>query len=429
MAGAAKPKIDAETQFLDMIYRLKKSHEGFCAVFFRLSIIKPSLRTETRIGQIVSMFNALTVQMRPFFMADGDAFLIAQDLPKRDSDILAKKVRALFKQDMKSDSEDFIVRYELDKSYDDVLKLAQEKEEDLRNRRREKAKKVATVPIEPKHLDAVLKNIRHLNVFKVIRRQEAIEITKTGAFESLFFEYINSIFDLKQAVAPTVDMLSNRWLFQYLTETLDRRMLAVSNGILEHTPKGISLNLNISSIFSDEFKTFVKSKPETLTVYAEVQLMDIIQNTDNYFKALEKLHRAGCKLCIDGVPPISLEFLDIARFNADYLKLIWSPSLVSYQGKKGISELVADIGPEKFILSRAEGEESIEWGLKQGITRFQGYFIDSLSGAATRRHCLNRNMCTLAQCISRKGCIAGPVWSQCMAKELLDSPMEKNLTR
>lgn len=427
MAVAAKPKIDTETQFLDMVYRLKKSHQGFSAVFFRLSTIKAAFRTSARLGEMTTFFDMLKIQMRSFFLSDGDVFLIAQGMDDKTADVLVQKVRSLFKQDMKSDAADFIIKYNLEDSYDEILKIAQQKEENLRNRRKEKAKNTATVPVEPKHLDAILKNIRRLNVLKVIRRQEAISISKNGEFQSLFFEYINSIFDLKQAVAPTVDMLSNRWLFQYLTETLDRRMLSVSNGIVAHTPKGISLNLNISTIFSKEFATFIQNKPEDLNVFVEVQLMDIIQNTDNYFKALRNLRSMGCVMIIDGLYPISLEFLDIRQFKADYLKLIWSPAIVSYSGKKSMSELIEELGAEKFILSRAEGEESIHWGLTQGITKFQGYFIDSLSGAATRRKCLKRNMCTLAQCLSRKACIAGPVWSQCMEKERLDAPMEKNL--
>lgn len=432
MASAPQSKVDSETQFLDMLYRVKKSPAGFYALYLKISEIKPMYRTASQMREVQQLLSLLKVQQRTFYLFDGDVCIISQGLPEDQAEKIISEIKYLFRHDqlfLKNDNASFATVYDLSAQYDDVLKLAQQKEESLREMRRKKAQNTATVPIEPSHLNDILKNIERLNVLKVIRRQEAVEILPDGRFASVFYEYINSIADLKQAIAPTVDMLSNRWLFQHLSETLDRRMLSVSSGLTAHTPKGISLNLNISTVFTREFEDFLNLLPDGLDVFVEVQLMDIIQNTPNYFKALERLHEAGCRLCIDGVYPISLEFLDFNLFGADFVKLIWSPALPSYKGKKTIEELVGETGADKIILSRVEGEDAVKWALPRNIRRFQGYFIDSLSGAAARRKCPHRNLCTMSQCISRKACIAGPVWSQCQEKEVLDASFEKNLSR
>lgn len=431
MANAPQSKLDVETQFLDMLYRVSKSPAGFYALYFKISEIKPMNRAPAQMRQVRQLISLLKVQQRAFFLFDGDVCVISQGLPADQAEKLISEVRHLFRHDQLflKNEDGFATVYDLSAQYDDVLKLAQQKEESLRDVRRKKAQNTATVPIEPSHLNAILKNIERLNVLKVIRRQEAVEVTPNGRFASLFYEYINSIADLKQEIAPTVDMLSNRWLFQHLSETLDRRMLSVSAGLTAHTPKGISLNLNISTVFTREFEDFLNLLPEGLSVYVEVQLMDIIQNTPNYFKALERLHEAGCRLCIDGVYPISLEFLDFNLFGADFVKLIWSKNLPAYKGRKTIQNLIGEAGADKIILSRVEDEEALKWALPLNVRRFQGYFIDSLSGAAARRKCPYRNLCTLSQCVSRKACIAGPVWAQCQAKEVLDASFEKNLSR
>ena len=432
MAAVSQSKIDPENQFLDMLYRVKKSPNGFFAVYFKISDVKPIYRTAAQLREIQQISVLLKTQLRLFFLSCGDVCLICQNPNREQLADFIEKVKYLFRQDtvfLKNKAADFAVTYDLTADFESVLKIAQQKEEELLKSRKEKARNIATVPIEPSHLNEILKNIRRLNVLKVIRRQEAVEISKNGGFVSLFYEYINSIADLKEAIAPAVDMLSNRWLFQHLSETLDRRMLSVSAGLTAHTPKGVSLNLNISTVFTPEFDDFLNLLPDNLNVYVEVQLMDIIQNARNFLKAREKLQSAGYKLCIDGVYPISLEFLDFNLLAADFIKLIWSPAVVSYKGKKTIEELIKDVGAEKIILSRVENEDAVKWAGKLGIRRFQGYFIDSFSGAACRRKCPHRDLCTLTQCITRKACIAGPVWSQCQEKAVLDSSVESNLAR
>lgn len=228
--------------------------------------------------------------------------------------------------------------------------------------------------------------------------------------------------DLKKAIAPDVNVLSNRWLFQHLSETLDKRMLGIFKELFAHTPKNISLNLNISTIFTPAFEQFLAEMPENMSIIVEVQLMDIIQNTQNYLVARDLLHEAGHQILIDGLHPISFEFMDMNILDSDLMKLNWTPAL----NKETESDRLREIDPERIILMRCEDEDSLRWGLMHNIRRFQGYFIDALTAAKIRKSCPQRKNCTQAQCVSRKAGIAGAQKAGCLMPERLDMPIEYN---
>ncbi len=422
----------AEQQLLDMLYRIESMKDEAAAVRIQLSALKPPNRAPNRIRMTMTFLEELVTKSRSrvFLLSDTDIFIIGRNIPGPLLEKAAQKIRSLFQSDPFFSSEqagDFIRIHPLKNEYETVLNIAREKEEAYRNDKKQKETKQPLIPIAPEHLDTILRNIEGFNILKVIRRQEATQITRSGRYYSLFHEYFTSMADLKAAIAPDVDVLSNRWLFQHLSETLDKRMLSVDQDLFSHTPRNISLNLNISTIFTPAFETFLNRLPEAASVVVEVQLMDIIQNTKNFMIAKDLLRGSGHRLLIDGLHPISLEFLDIDLLDPDFLKLNWSPSVPEYNGRTPLPQMIRDINPERIILMRCEDENAIKWGLSQGITRFQGYFIDALSGAGTRRKCKKSDACTMAQCIARKACIAGPLRRECLCPEALDEPIEANL--
>src|SRR3546814_13670832 len=63
-----------------------------------------------------------------------------------------------------------------------------------------------------------------------------------------------SIGDLESRVLPDVSMTADPWLFKYLTQTLDKRMMAQVTRDSQHGARGFSLNLNVEPILSPEFQ-------------------------------------------------------------------------------------------------------------------------------------------------------------------------------
>ncbi len=425
-------KQNGEQQLLDMLYRIEGMRSDAQVVHFKLSALKPANRTAKQMHVMMSMLEELLTRSRSrlFLLSDGDLFVVGRNIPHPVLQKTISSIRQLYQADpvvSMSPEINFCEVYDLGYEFDSVVKLAQRKNDIAKSSRKRKEQHQDLVPLAPEHLDAILRNIQGFNILKVIRRQEAIQITRSGKYCSLFQEYFTSMADLKAAIAPDVDVLSNRWLFQHLSETLDKRMLSIHKDLLAHTPGGISLNLNISTIFTKPFEEFLNNMPESKFVVVEVQLMDIIQNTRNFIMAKDLLHEAGHKILIDGLHPISFRFLDLNLLNPDLVKLNWSPAILENTGNPPLEETIKEIDSQKIILMRCEDEESIKWGLTNGISRFQGYFIDALSGAGIKRKCKRGGVCSLQECISRKSCIAGPVRSQCLYQDSLDSPIEENL--
>ena len=421
----AKPIPAAEQELIDKLKRIEYVKSKATALIFRLSVLNPANRSANQVRMTLNAVNNMVVKTQAalFALSNNDIVIIGLNLTPTHVNSTLASVRNIFKSDSfaAAHPNDFARAYPLGYDFDTVMKYAKQREEDFY--KTQQAKKTE-IPLAPEHLDAILRNIQGFNILKIIRRQEAIQITPQGKLSSLFLEYFTSMMDLKKAIAPDVNVLSNRWLFQHLSETLDKRMLGISKDLFVHTPKNLSLNLNISTIFTPAFEHFLAEMPEDKSIIVEVQLMDIIQNTHNYTVARDLLHEAGHQILIDGLHPISFEFMDMNILDPDLMKLNWSPALIKEDESTKLSERLKEIDPNRLILMRCEDEAALAWALMHKITRFQGYFIDALTAAKIRKSCPNRKNCTQAQCSSRKAGISGSIRTGCLIPDNLDLPIE-----
>ena len=70
------------------------------------------------------------------------------------------------------------------------------------------------------------------------------------------------------------------------------------------------------------------------------------------------------------------------------MKIGWSPDLqggLSDDMEMDLRDMVDHAGKDSVILARVDCEESVEWGLGVGISRFQGHFIDKLVDAMSAK--------------------------------------------
>lgn len=419
--GAVKTTMAAEHQLLDMLKRIEGMRSGSVALHIKISALSPTNRTQNQVQMVSGLLNEVLAhsQVSLFVLTSKDIIVVGRAIPSHVLETAMQTVRRVFQSDSASNS--FMQVYHLDRDFKTVMDIAKKQLENLQKTEKEGAQ---NIPLAPEHLDAILRNIKGFNILKIIRRQEAIRITPDGSISSLFQKYFTSMADLKKAIAPDVDVLSNRWLFQHLSETLDQRMIGICKELFAHTSRGLSLNLNISTIFTPLFENFLTEIPKMNPFIVEVQLMDIIQNARNYQAAKEYLHEAGHKILIDGLHPISFEFMDMALLDSDLLKMNWTPALTTPETSERLMQFLKEINPEKLILMRAEDEDALRWGLNNGITRFQGYYIDAVCGAKIRNSCPHKKGCTSEECVARKNSITGTLRTGCLAQERLDMPVE-----
>ncbi len=422
---------EAESAFLNMLNRLNGSRQNVVVLYLKLSALSPANKTPQKIKQVAERIKeeaARLGQAAVFILSNQDVAAIIRNILPETLDDLTRQVRQFFHGDraLYDSSIDLIRRYYLEQDYAAIKSLAEQREADVR-RREKTAPTAKVVSLAPEHLDAILRNIQGFNILRLIRRQEAVHLGMNGEFTGLFLEYFTSMADLKKAIAPDVDVLSNRWLFQYLSETLDERMLGISQDLFDHTTKKISLNLNISTLFTPMFEDFLDTMPENLKMVVEVRLMDVIQNPEHFKTARDLLHETGNEILIDGLTPIAFDFVDFNLFEPDFLKLNWPFNGLSGDDEAALEKMAKSFDAGKVILMRVEDEESLKWGLSHGITKFQGYFIDSLSAAVCRNGCRFHEDCSLTQCVACKARIAGAVRAKCRNPLRIDRSFEDNL--
>ena len=111
--------------------------------------------------------------------------------------------------------------------------------------------------LTPSMLAKVQKTLAMADFSSLIRRQSVCAVIGKSPPQMIFDEVFVSIADLRDMLLPDVDLTANPWLFLHLTETLDKRVLAsVSQHDDGSLNSNFSMNLNVSTILSDEFLTF-----------------------------------------------------------------------------------------------------------------------------------------------------------------------------
>ena len=242
---------------------------------------------------------------------------------------------------------------------------------------------VGDLALDPFSLAKVNDALNRTRIEDMIQQQPAVIIGGDGTERILFQENYLSIAELQRRIAPGYNLISNQWLFQHLTQTVDRRVLATLGrddyGTLS---EAISINLNISTVLSKHFQRFDEVVAEfTGNVVIELQQIDIFSDLDNYFYARNWLKDRGYRVLLDGLNPKSLYYFDPGLLEADYYKVGWGLQFTETESQEehdNIGEAINKIGADRFIVARAESEESVRWALTFGIRRFQGYFIDEL---------------------------------------------------
>ncbi|HUN47599.1 MAG TPA: hypothetical protein VMU85_13805 [Stellaceae bacterium] len=389
---------NAERLLLDYVERLARHAEGRRAVVIHLSRLRPGNRLSHHIRIAVNTFEALVKQFdgQIFLLANADIVFVCKSATIAALDDAVMRVRYLFSEDpLASGAEDepggFATWFDLTYQYDGFLALARGLvEEDLRRRKRHEAiaasgERVAEKPpLAPKLLGELVNAIAQADLSNMLRRQVVCLLEPGGPPRSLFHETYISIADLAVAVMPRYDLAADRWLFRYLTQTLDRRMLAMlRRGQERITASPFSLNLNVATLLSTEFLDFdagLKSGARG-SIVVELDKTDIYSDIGAYLFARDFARERGYRICLDGATDLTLPFIDRERLGLDLVKVFWSPDMADAAHAaraQAFRENVERVGRTRVILARCDSEAAVRFGLTLGISSFQGRFLDRL---------------------------------------------------
>ena len=379
-----------ENLLCDTLDRMRRNPEGRKVVHIFLSRLMPRNRTPVKSKIVSRMFGNLEggMHIQMFPMINQDLVITVNAGAQRDVNAICNRLRGLFDDDPATFTEDqdgndrFVTWYDLEVDSAQALSMAQNLREDANKRLRQPPTKPPAPAMSPIQLDQIQKELATTNIIPFVRDQVAMRVNPGDADAQIeFYEFYMSVGDLQRTIAPGIDVFGDRWLFQDLSRTMDLRMLeTVVRAPHARESEVISLNLNLETISTPAFRTFLERIPENQRVIVEVQAIDVLSAVREYYDVQDVVSAMGHALLIDGLSTIMLQMLDVRLMKPDYAKLIWSPELVDQihsDSNKSAEELIEVVGGGQTVLSRCDSQDAMAWGLKAGIRIFQGYFLDS----------------------------------------------------
>lgn len=236
--------------------------------------------------------------------------------------------------------------------------------------------------LTPSLLGKIQKALSMTDFASLIRRQSVCAIIGKSSPQVLFDEAYVAISELRDMLLPDLDMTANPWLFLALAGTLDKRVLEyVSQHDDGALTNNFSLNLNVSTILSDEFLAFDDSLNTSMrsTIVLELQLVDIFSDIKAYMLAKTFAQYRGYKICIDGITVDKLKYINRQNLGADLIKIIWHPSFMDVINEdKHFMDYVNRAERAKMILCRVDDPAAVEVGNSLGINMYQGFYIQRL---------------------------------------------------
>lgn len=422
----AKSANSGEKYLLDALDRVARNPVDYSVLYVNISKLKPKNRHPEFVKIFARMFDSIVgvIRGQMFVLSNGDFAILGKNITEDTVDEAVKKIRLGLSSDPVvhgRSTKDFAELYYFPEDYTSLYVKIQNMYEDD-NYEVPESPDEGKRPIRADEIDDVIAQLDTIDIPEIIKRQSALQIVGPGKFRVAFQEFFVAVKDLSAHLDKSLDLLASRWLFLYLTQTLDKKTLnAFFSSDIVNWPRQISLNLNLSSVFSHEFVNLAKNflKPDQKLI-VEVQLMDVFNNLQLYFKVKDILHAGGHKLLIDTVSPSSLKLLNLKRLDPDMIKVFWEPLLEYDANNEMFRQVVENLGADNVVLAKCDSNTALKWGLEYKLNTFQGPIIDSFEVTLLQKHCPDASHCPAADCLRRKRLLWGNFRDECTQKEILE---------
>jgi EAL domain-containing protein (putative c-di-GMP-specific phosphodiesterase class I) len=392
------PGVQQEQKLVDYVERIGKHRAGRKAVHLHLGKLRSRRRREYHIRIAANTFENLVnvYEGQLFKLSNQDVFFIFRDTNPQQIDEAIMRLGYLFNDDpLGTDVDPDIMAglctwYDVEREYDLLLAAANTALDEAQKRTRRVSMLTAVPaedkpPINPHHLGALIDSIGSADLSNLMRRQPVFAILSSQAPQPLFNELFISISEMRDLILPDYNIHANRWLFQYLTETLDKRMLAL---LMRNDDPAIansfSLNLNISTILAPEFLAFDASLKSGArgTIVIEIEVIDVFADLARFAFARDFLHDRGYRVCLDALDPQNFAVVDRAKLGIDIVKLDWKELAESERTPERLARmrgLIEQTGKAKVILCHVDNDEGLKFGQSVGLAMYQGRYIDQLA--------------------------------------------------
>lgn len=411
--NSEKPITKKDTIIFDYLRKIEKDIEQFQALYlFTSKLQNQTMRSSQRQSLIETFENVIKKSGGEIFALPNDDMVVIFNSQAYD-EVLACLVKVRF-----TFHDDPLIRNAIDLiqvGFAKIYPLASDAEK-FKNAVKDTVKNVETDKQEnakqsggnsnfiggarklrreltPSMLAKMQKALSMMDFSSLIRRQSVCAVIGKSPPQMIFDEVFVSIADLRDMLMPDVDLTSNPWLFMYLTETLDKRVLvSVSRHDDGSLTSNFSLNLNVSTILSDEFLEFDENinPSQRSTIVLELQLADIFSDIKAFILAKTFAQYRGYKICIDGITVDKLQYIDREHLDGDLIKIIWHPTFMDViKEDKHFTDYVNKAERARMILCRVDDPQAVEVGNSLGINLYQGRYIQRLLASQPRKTIFN----------------------------------------
>jgi len=404
---------EPEAHLIELLNIVQENRQGWQAVAFNFSKLLEHYRSEYQIKIATNLMNDLLGDRDGaiYLCEDANIYVMVRSMPKPLMDKMMFQLRYLFMDDPLSYSPDgdenpeFCALFEIEEEWDVFMALC--KKRLVMRVRQNHAQQKPTGPAataamaasgmkpmgfpraEMKYFTAsslatIEATLKDTDIVGTVRRQPVVAYMPDNSVRTVFDEMYINIAALRAELGTEIDLLSNRWLFKYLTQRLDERMLdAIQKNPVRYLTNPVSLNLNVPTLLSNRFAEFDAAiKPSTkVSLVIELQIGDVLTDMSGFLLAKDTVQKLGYRVCLDGVTDLSFPQIDRKRLGFDLIKLQWNGDHArdaTNEKNARVAEAIKICGSNRVILTRCDNEQAIEYGKAIGLSLFQGRHLDSL---------------------------------------------------
>ena len=393
----------------DYAERLRRFRERRRAVHLQISRLRPENRRPHHLRIAQQAFEPLVqgYEGALFKLFNEDLVVTVNGAPKDRLDQVVDRLCGLFGEDplFAADApvSAFVTHFDLEHDLEALIDLADRMERARQDQEAESAagepadglaadRPVQRSPLDPEGLRQMAEAIVQADLSNYSRRQLICVVIPGAPPQPVFRELFIAVAALGQTLLPNREILGNRWLFQYLTQILDLRVLAMltkSNDILHEGH--VAINLNVETATSAAFLKLDEAlnKADRGKIIIEFQVIDVFADLARFAFARDFLRSRGYRVCLDGCSHLTLHHIDRRKLGVDFVKLAWSNALSDcLEGPQGddLKAAVVRMGRQRIILNRCDAPEALEIGPRLGIDLYQGYHLDNLLAGSELRH-------------------------------------------
>ena len=413
----------AERKLLETLERIGRSRTNYSLLYVSVSKLKPKHRHASFVKIISRLFDDLVGAANGglFVMTNGDFAILGQNITSKTVENAVDVLRSCLGADpilLAQNTKDFAKVYEFP---DDLVEFYSFLDK-MMNEEQANSAQSYTYAIDASQIDVVVEHLNNINIPELIKHQSVIRLESANKYKTLFQEFFVAVKDLSRLYDKNLDLVANKWLFLYLTQTLDKKTLSsFLFADVKNWPKHIGLNLNLSSVFSNEFVNFTQNfLTDEQKIVAEVQMMDVLNSLNLYLEAKDILHQGGHKILIDAMSIDMLKMLDVFRLQPDMIKLFWDPMMAFDDEDADFRSFVEKFGADNIILAKCIDAKAVKWGVKYGIRNFQGPYMDAMEVALIKAECPAGEQCKAEDCLKRRRLLAGKIRLECPQKDYLE---------